>query len=79
LTSTGKSACLLSINMKDHTAKTLEEKYQIMNEDAMTIKMSLDAFIEKFGNEYIMDKYGDEWVDVVLRELEEQGIKIVFD
>jgi len=50
-----------------------------VNEDAMTIKMSLDAFIEKFGNEYIMDKYGDEWVDVVLRELEEQGIKIVFD
>ena len=36
-------------------------------------------FTEMYGTYNIMEKYGDDWMDVVLNELEEKGIKIEFD
>ena len=43
-----------------------------------TIKMTPVQFTEKYGSDYIMEKFGDDWMDVVLNELEEEGIKIEF-
>ena len=44
-----------------------------------TIKMTPVQFTEKYGSDYISEKFGDDWMDVVLNELEEKGIKIEFD
>ena len=44
-----------------------------------TIKMTPVEFTEMYGTYNIMEKYGDDWMDVVLNELEEKGIKIEFD
>ena len=41
-------------------------------------KISIDEFIEKYYNEYLNEKYGDSWMDVVIEELLRDNIKIEF-
>jgi len=41
-------------------------------------KISIDEFIEKYYNEYLDEKYGDSWMDVVIEELLRDNIKIEF-
>ena len=36
-------------------------------------------FTEMYGTYYIMEKYGSDWIEIILTELEEKGIKIEFD
>ena len=48
------------------------------NKKMKYIKMSIEEFIEKYYNEYLEEKYGDEWRDVVLNELLENNISIEF-
>ena len=36
-------------------------------------------FTEKYGSDYIMEKFGSDWMEIILTELEEKGIKIEFD
>jgi hypothetical protein len=44
-----------------------------------TIKMTPIQFTEIYGSDYISEKYGEDWMEVVINELEEKGIKIEFD
>ena len=43
------------------------------------IKLSVEEFIEKYYNEYLEEKYGDSWMDVIIEELlREENIEIKF-
>jgi len=43
------------------------------------IKLSLEEFIEKYYSNYLEEKFGDIWMDVVIEELlREENIKIEF-
>ena len=41
-------------------------------------KLDIEEFIEKYYNEYLYEKYGDSWMDVVIEELLRNNIKIEF-
>jgi len=43
------------------------------------IKLSVEEFIEKYYTEYLEEKYGDSWMDVIIEELlREENIEIKF-
>ena len=42
------------------------------------IKLSVEEFIDKYDNKYLEEKYGDNWMDVVIEELLKDNIKIEF-
>jgi hypothetical protein len=43
-----------------------------------TLKLTVEQFIEKYYSEYLEEKYGDTWMDVVIEELLGDNIKVEF-
>ena len=51
-----------------------------MQNKITTIKLTPEQFTEKYYTDFLFDKYGDEWTDIVIEELlENENIKIEFD
>ena len=68
--------------MKNKTTVLLEKAYEtirLKEAGLKVIKMTPSQFTKKYGNEHLYDKYGDDWMEVVLADLEKEGIKIEFD
>lgn len=40
------------------------------------IKYTYEEFVAEYYTDYIGEKYGDEWVDVVEKELLDKGIEV---
>jgi hypothetical protein len=36
------------------------------------IKIKVEEFIEKYYNEYLKEKYGDDWMDIIINELRDK-------
>jgi len=41
------------------------------------IKIKVEEFIEKYYNEYLEEKYGDDWMDIIINELRDKENIIV--
>jgi len=49
----------------------MKTKYKI-------VKLTVDQFIENYWTEYLEEKFGDTWMDVVIEELLTDNIKVEF-
>ena len=49
----------------------MKTKYKI-------VKLTVDQFIENYWTEYLEEKFGDNWMDVVIEELLTDNIKVEF-
>jgi hypothetical protein len=48
-------------------------------EKIKVLKITPDKFSEKYYSEELEYKFGNDWMEEVIKELEEKGIKVEFD
>jgi len=49
------------------------------NNKIKILKITPNKFSEKYYSEELEYKFGDDWMDVVIKELEEKGIEVEFN